>query len=322
MLSTSAAFAAYPGLSFRGSVQHASSTAASRCNIEPRCDMLCNYLSVTTTSSAKDNVLTGLSCGLLAAAGSVAGSHNTRRSRTARLAGFDASNSLGVLAPVDYWDPCGLMKDGSGNWKDEATFQKYRTAELKHGRVAMLATTGILTATVWKFPGWEGVPNGFAAFSQAQGGAGFGLIVILAAFFEITTPDGNFPDPLGVGSYKKWGYNDDMKNKELNHGRMAMAAIITMFLWESGTGETPAVLLQTTFGERGPNPISGPVFAMIAAVILLLPTTPYGTSKPLTKTYDGVPSDAISAAVSWLSTADFAKGDIPAVRVRKALPKV
>jgi len=39
-----------------------------------------------------------------------------------------------------------MGKDGSGNWKDEATFQKYRTAELKHGRVAMLATTGILTA--------------------------------------------------------------------------------------------------------------------------------------------------------------------------------
>jgi len=158
--------------------------------------------------------------------------------------------------------------------------------------------------------------GGFAALSEEKGGAGFGLIVLLAAYFEILTPDGNFPDPLGVGSFKDWGYTDDMKNKELNHGRMAMAAIITMFLWEYGEGTTPDVLLQSTFGQRGPVSFSGPVIAAIAGLLLVLPTTPYGASKPSKRNGDAddVPSEALAAAVGWLGEQDFAKNDLPALK--------
>lgn len=339
MLSAAAAFTAYPGASFRGSVPPVANPTDTKVSL--------NYSLPSTTSSTM-KVMGGFAGGLAAAAGvAYATSRNsqTLRSRTVRgdgmtpsawappkmsegmsLSSFDppfASMSVGVLAPVDYWDPCGLMKDGSGNWKDEATFKTYRTAELKHGRVAMLATTGMLTATLWKFPGYESVDNGFAAFNEAQGGAGFGLIVILAAWCEFVYPDGNFPDPLGFGSFKGWGYNDDMRNKELNHGRMAMFAIFTMFIYEFGTGETPSILLQTTFGARGPNPISGPVCAMIATVLLLLPTTPYGAAKQLKVNSDDTPTDAVVAAVGWLSEASGEewKGDIPAVRALEAKTK-
>jgi hypothetical protein len=43
-------------------------------------------------------------------------------------------NELGAQAPLGYWDPLGLSADG-----DQAKFDQYRAAELKHGRVAQLA---------------------------------------------------------------------------------------------------------------------------------------------------------------------------------------
>ena len=46
----------------------------------------------------------------------------------------------GDLAPTGYFDPLGLA-----NGKDEDTIKLYREAELKHGRICMLASAGILT---------------------------------------------------------------------------------------------------------------------------------------------------------------------------------
>lgn len=46
----------------------------------------------------------------------------------------------GSLAPVGEFDPLGLTKD-----QDLGTIKKWREAELQHGRVAMLATVGLLT---------------------------------------------------------------------------------------------------------------------------------------------------------------------------------
>merc|ERR1712061_426102 len=46
-------------------------------------------------------------------------------------------SELGVQAPVGFWDPMGLSKDG-----DAAAFRRRRVTELKHGRVSMLACLG------------------------------------------------------------------------------------------------------------------------------------------------------------------------------------
>merc|ERR1711976_821782 len=43
-------------------------------------------------------------------------------------------SELGVQAPVGFWDPLGLAKDG-----DVDTFKRRRESELKHGRISMLA---------------------------------------------------------------------------------------------------------------------------------------------------------------------------------------
>ena len=45
----------------------------------------------------------------------------------------------GALAPVGVWDPLGLA-----NGADEGKLRRYREAETQHGRVAMLATIGLL----------------------------------------------------------------------------------------------------------------------------------------------------------------------------------
>jgi len=53
----------------------------------------------------------------------------------------------GALAPTGYFDPLGLAKG-----KDDATIKMYREAEIKHGRVCMLASAGILTQELLKNP--------------------------------------------------------------------------------------------------------------------------------------------------------------------------
>ena len=49
-------------------------------------------------------------------------------------------NELGVQAPVGFWDPVGFTSDG-----DVAAFKRRRSVELKHGRISMMATMGVLT---------------------------------------------------------------------------------------------------------------------------------------------------------------------------------
>merc|ERR1740138_273097 len=91
-------------------------------------------------------------------------------------------SELGVQAPVGFWDPAGLSKDG-----DAAAFKRRRETEIKHGRVSMLATMGYITPEVsGKFPGYispsQGVkfadiPNGLAALSKIPAAGVFQIIL-------------------------------------------------------------------------------------------------------------------------------------------------
>lgn len=178
-------------------------------------------------------------------------------------AAFDPTAQVGVTAPFGFWDPAGLLKDRSGAWEDErqtwsmeeATFRQYRMAELKHGRLAMLAALGMFTESFVKFPGvFRDVPSecsGLKVLSTEAGGAGLGIVLLLASFFEITSlkqdpskEPGDLGDPLQIGAYEGFGYTIDMRNKEINHGRLAMSGVATEFLIELSTGKTPAEQLQ------------------------------------------------------------------------------
>lgn len=172
-----------------------------------------------------------------------------RSSRSCRGAALDASKALGAMAPCGYWDPCGLMKERVGvdgwQWKDEKTFEKYRVAELKHGRVAMLAATGLLVNVVWKFEGFDLVPQGMAALETEKGGAGFGLLVILAAYFELSNWKGDFTDPLNLTSSMDENM-EELRKKELNNGRVGMVATITLLMYDVFEHKLPSEMVYHT----------------------------------------------------------------------------
>merc|ERR1740129_837180 len=132
---------------------------------------------------------------------------------------FDVTKEIGVCAPFGepgkyVWDPMGETVD-----MDEAKFRWYRQAEIKHGRVAMIAIAGLLNQGLWRFGAVElasfdgglglvqsdfyGTPNGVAAILDGGAGPYMGLVVILAGILELRMSDdgrepGNFGDPAGI----------------------------------------------------------------------------------------------------------------------------
>jgi len=140
---------------------------------------------------------------------------------------------VGALAPLGYFDPLGYCKVG-----DEEGFRSFRAAELKHGRVAMMASVGAVAQHYFKFPIFADVKGTFAVGASPEGIMySFPLIMLIAGieFSWTENPDkepGNFGDPLGLGMY-----TEEMRNKELNNGRMAMISVLGIFAAEVMTGK-------------------------------------------------------------------------------------
>jgi len=183
-----------------------------------------------------------------------------RRLRRAAIEEGDAGNfnismQNGVTAPygepgVSYWDPAGLAKDINAD-----TFRQYRQAELKHGRICMLAVLGLISQHTWRFkPIFEQNSDNFslspsgigAASPEAPSAAYFGLIVLIAGFIEVSATDdnrepGDFGDPFQFA--KAYGLNVDdeddialFKNFELNHCRLAMVGFLGAVAAELASG--------------------------------------------------------------------------------------
>merc|ERR1719281_173805 len=111
-------------------------------------------------------------------------------------------SELGVTAPMGYWDPLGLSKDG-----DEALFKGRRAVELKHGRVCMYACIGYLAPEYFRFPGFcsvsqnlkfADIPNGLGAIGKVPVGGGMqiflfcGLLENWLLKQDPTRPPGDF----------------------------------------------------------------------------------------------------------------------------------
>merc|ERR1712048_259050 len=160
-------------------------------------------------------------------------------------------SELGVQAPVGYWDPAGLSKDG-----DTEAFKRRRVTEIKHGRVSMWACLGYITPEYSKWPGYcspskglefADIPNGLAALSKVPG-AGWVQIFLFCGLIEkglfVYDPSrapGDYENGgvLGVpnGSTLPAGELKSRKlNAEIANGRLAMMAIIGMFYQDGLTG--------------------------------------------------------------------------------------
>merc|ERR1712137_37819 len=143
-------------------------------------------------------------------------------------------NELGVIQPTGFWDPAGLSRG-----KDQATFDRYRSVELKHGRVAQLAVLGYVFQECVRFPGelsfglkFADVPNGLAALTVVPV-LGWAQILITVGAIEKNGYLGSYevglPDFDEVTLAKR-------QTQELQHGRLAMLAIMELFRHDMSNG--------------------------------------------------------------------------------------
>lgn len=206
----------------------------------------------TSAGATPRGAVLGLS---LAGASALAAKSIDNRSRNRRAKASVTSvqafeNELGVQAPVGFFDPAGMTKDG-----DVEGFKRRRATELKHGRVAMLACMGYITPEFFKFPGFcatdlsfNEIPNGLAAISKVPG-AGWTQIFLFIGTVEkgylVHDPSrapGDFENAGALGVPKpNCGMVDGDKrtrklNSELANGRLAMMAIMGMMVQDGLTG--------------------------------------------------------------------------------------
>jgi light-harvesting complex I chlorophyll a/b binding protein 1 len=162
-------------------------------------------------------------------------------------------DELGAIGPLGYWDPLGMGKARPDK------FQRWRAVEIKHGRIAMMATTGYIAQTCWRWPGYlstsadikfADLPNGILALKSVPP---LGLFQILAFIGLMETQtwrflDGSWPGEVPGGKAPGdvagdfWVRYSDPEEKayklniELNNGRAAMLGITGMLMHDHLTG--------------------------------------------------------------------------------------
>ncbi|KAG7348825.1 chlorophyll A-B binding protein [Nitzschia inconspicua] len=180
-----------------------------------------------TTTTMKTAILASL----LASAAAFAPASQVAKSSTALSASGPFENEPGVLAPTGYFDPAKL----SYGISDE-TFAAYRAAELKHGRVAMLAVLGYVATETYRFPfdispgiPCADVPSGIAAI-QAIPFLGWAQIIALIGAVD-------YYGFLGDFDYGKLDLEPQeyfkRQTQELQHGRLAMLAFLELIRHDS-----------------------------------------------------------------------------------------
>lgn len=161
-------------------------------------------------------------------------------------------NELGAQEPLGFYDPLGLVSDA-----DQATFDRLRYVELKHGRISMLAFLGqIVTRAGIHLPGsidldgnsFDSYPDGTAAIfgEDAIPSEGVGQIVLFVGLLELfvmkdVTGEGEFKGDFRNGFDFGWdtfGEQTKLRKRgiELNNGRAAMMGILGLMMHEQIDG--------------------------------------------------------------------------------------
>jgi len=167
------------------------------------------------------------------------------------------SDMAGYTAPFKGFDPLGLADLGS-----EETLAWFRAAELKHSRVAMLATSGyLMQAAGFHFPGmlskdisfeslstmkpldaWDAVPEGG---KQQIIGLIFLAEIISESQGSHYLKGGDLPTvifpPIDFSKVDAETLKT-RKNRELNNGRLAMIAIMSFVAAANVPGSVPALV--------------------------------------------------------------------------------
>merc|ERR1712064_38331 len=155
----------------------------------------------------------------------------------------------GITKPLGFWDPAGLAKNAGPK------LAVFREAELKHGRVCMLATLGIIVTENFHpfFDAWGDGPFVSAAashFTPTAAGNFWPAYWIMTAGHEFATElSGGYnaePGSRAPGDYEFDPLNlkptdpaelKTLQNKELNNGRLAMLAAAGILAQEMVTGK-------------------------------------------------------------------------------------
>mmetsp|Transcript_1151 Transcript_1151/g.2638 ORF Transcript_1151/g.2638 Transcript_1151/m.2638 type:complete len:197 (-) Transcript_1151:284-874(-) len=172
---------------------------------------------------------------LAAAAGSAAAFAPVQQGRTSTaVQAFE--NELGVIAPTGFFDPLNLSKNIS-----QEKFDEYRTAELKHGRVCMLAVLGYVAPETYRFgydiaPGVStyDIPNGVAAIDYIPA-LGWAQIIFFIGAVDYWGVLGDFD----FGKPDLGDKEEERKLQELQHGRLAMLAILELLRHDSQNFVSP-----------------------------------------------------------------------------------
>lgn len=185
---------------------------------------------------------------LVASAAAFAPAKNAARTSVATNMAFE--DELGVQPPLGFWDPLGMLSSG-----DEATFNRLRYVEIKHGRIAQLAFLGYLTTWAGiRLPGdidlsgtkFSDIPAGFASITSISA-AGIAQIVGFIGMLEVglwKQDESSFPGDFG-GSMVPVGFLGDkseeemyeLRAKELNQGRAAQMGILGCMVHEQLDGK-------------------------------------------------------------------------------------
>ena len=159
-----------------------------------------------------------------------------RMARTSSALKMSFEEAIGAQPPLGFWDPLGLLKDA-----DQERFDRLRTVETKHGRIAMLAILGhLVTSAGVRLPG--NIAPGVPFASVKSGLAALETIPLLGSiqiFLFIGLIELGFnarKEDIEEAQLRASGWDQETIDRktaiELNNGRAAQMGILALMVHE------------------------------------------------------------------------------------------